>query len=62
MEKITSMDDYTSQYSNSLAENDAYWASVAKNLHWFQPFSKVSSGDFNDLEIKWFEDGTTNLS
>ncbi len=62
MEKISSMDDYTSQYNNSITENDAYWASVAKNLHWFKPFSKVSSGNFNDLKIKWFEDGTTNLS
>ena len=29
MEKITSMDDYTFQYNNSLTENDAYWASIA---------------------------------
>ncbi len=62
MDKINSADEYQRQYSFSLKENSDYWSSVAKNLHWFRPFSKVQSGDFNNLDIKWFEDGKTNLS
>ena len=33
-----------------------------ENLHWFKTWDNVCSGDFNNLDIKWFEGSKTNLS
>ena len=62
MSRITNFDDYLKHYEMAKKDPNSYWGEVAQEMHWFKPWSKVSSGDFNNLEIKWFEDATTNLS
>lgn len=59
---ITSHEDYLKHYQHSLSDNQSYWNEVAKDYHWMKPWDKVQSGDFNNLDIKWFEGGQTNLS
>jgi acetyl-CoA synthetase len=43
------------------AERDpeAFWAEIAKQLHWFTPWNRVL--DWNPPFAKWFVGGTTNL-
>ena len=62
MKKIDSINEYKHQYNLAQQDNKNYWDQVAKNLHWFKPYSNVQSGDFNELNVRWFEDGETNLS
>ncbi|MFP4207855.1 MAG: acetate--CoA ligase [Wenzhouxiangella sp.] len=56
---------YEQMYSASISDPDSFWANQArKRLDWIKPFSKVSDHSFarDDLHIRWFEDGTLNVS
>ena len=62
MDQIFNMDSYAQQSQNAFEDPARYWSSIAKNLHWFKTWDNVCSGDFNNLDIKWFEGSKTNLS
>jgi acetyl-CoA synthetase len=55
---------YEAKYAASLDDPDAFWREEAKRLDWIKPFTKVKDTSFRkaDFRIKWFEDGTLNLS
>ncbi len=55
---------YHAMYARSIADPDAFWAEAGQRLDWIKPFSKVKNTSFDeaDFGIKWFEDGTLNLS
>ncbi|MEB3297926.1 MAG: acetate--CoA ligase [Candidatus Sericytochromatia bacterium] len=39
---------------------EVFWREVARELHWFTPFTKVRTGE--GANTRWFEDGQTNLA
>ncbi|HRA97526.1 MAG TPA: acetyl-coenzyme A synthetase N-terminal domain-containing protein, partial [Nitrospira sp.] len=43
--------DYDQAYKASIADPDAFWGGVAKELEWFSPWSKVL--DWNYPWAKW---------
>jgi len=55
---------YEAKYTQSVDNNEAFWADEAKRIDWIKPFSanavKDVSYDAADLHIKWFHDGTLN--
>jgi acetyl-CoA synthetase len=53
---------YNKMYQQSIDDPETFWAEHGKRIHWFKPFSKVKNVTFgaNEVEIRWFEDGTTN--
>ena len=55
---------YDAMYAESVANPDAFWAGQAKRLDWIKPFTKVKNTnfEFGKVDIKWFEDGTLNVS
>jgi acetyl-CoA synthetase len=55
---------YTSMYSASIADPDAFWAEQGQRVDWIKPFTKVKdvSYDFGNVSIKWFEDGVLNIA
>ncbi|HVY00430.1 MAG TPA: acetate--CoA ligase [Pseudorhodoplanes sp.] len=55
---------YKQMYAASIKDPTAFWAEQAKRIHWFKPFTKVKNTSFDphNVSIKWFEDGTTNVS
>ncbi|WP_439572426.1 acetate--CoA ligase [Phreatobacter sp.] len=55
---------YRAMYEASLASPDAFWAEHGKRIDWFRPFTKVKNTSFDphNVSIRWFEDGTTNVS
>ncbi len=61
---------YEEMYAASVADPEAFWAQHGKRLSWMRPYRKVKNvnwdisktGDPNDLFVKWFEDGTLNVS
>jgi len=62
MNQIHSFEEYLNQYELSKNNSDQYWSKVAENLEWFQKWDRVSSGDFTNTNVKWFEGGKTNLA
>ena len=57
---VNSLDAYQAQYAESIQDPEAFWATVAERLTWYQKWDTVSDYDFVNAEIKWFEGGTLN--
>jgi acetyl-CoA synthetase len=57
---IKSLEEYEAIYKKSIEDPEAFWAGVAKELHWFKPWDKVL--DWNLPSAKWFVGGKMNLS
>ena len=57
-------DEYIKMYNESINDSEGFWKKHAKRINWIKNFSKVKniSFDKSDLYIKWFEDGTLNVS
>ena len=64
--KITliNKDDFIKKYNYSIKSNDEFWSEEGKKIEWIKPFSKVKdvSYDLKDLHIRWFYDGSLNVS
>ena len=50
-----------SLHEQAAADPEAWWASMAKELHWFEPFETVLD-DSNPPFYEWFADGKLNAS
>ncbi|MCY1672566.1 acetate--CoA ligase [Novosphingobium sp. SL115] len=55
---------YLEMYRQSVDDPESFWAKHGKRLDWIKPFTKVKNTSFHeaDFGIRWFEDGTLNLS
>ncbi len=55
---------YARSYAASVSDPDAFWAEQAKRIDWIKPFTKVKNTSFakGAVSIKWYEDGTLNIS
>ena len=54
------MGDYTWTYNEFVKDPDKFWDNIAKKLHWFRPYDKVS--EWNYPYAKWFVNGKTNIT
>ena len=57
-------DAYLKMYAQSVEDPDGFWGEHGKRLTWMKPYSRVknTSYDPHNVSIKWFEDGTLNVS
>ena len=55
---------YEAKYKESIENNEKFWADEGKRIHWFKPYTKVKEVTYSSkkVSIKWFYDGTTNVS
>ncbi len=55
---------YLSLYQQSVTDPEGFWAEQAGRIDWIKPFTRVKNTSFQmpDVSIKWFEDGTLNVS
>jgi len=54
---------YQTLYDASINQPEAFWADQAEQfLDWSQPWTKVMDYDYPTGYIRWFEDGTLNVS
>ncbi len=55
---------YLAWYKRSVEDPDGFWGEHGKRLDWIKPFTKVKNSTFKTpgVSIKWFEDGTLNVS
>ncbi|WP_062209296.1 acetate--CoA ligase [Aureimonas sp. AU12] len=56
--------DYEAWYARSVDDPDGFWREHGARLDWIKPYTKVKNTSFapGAVSIKWFEDGTLNLS
>ena len=55
---------YEVKYKQSIDNNEKFWAEEGKRIHWFKPYTKTKEVTYSTkkVSIKWFYDGTTNVS
>ena len=55
---------YQSMYQHSVTKPESFLAEHGKIIDWIKPYSKVKNTSFDTghVDIRWFEDGTLNVS
>ncbi len=55
---------YEEMYRRSVDDPEGFWAEHGRRIDWIKPYSRVknTSYDPHNVSIKWFEDGTLNVS
>jgi acetyl-CoA synthetase len=61
---LTDEATYKAMYQQSVVNPDGFWREQAQRLDWIKPFTLVKQTSFDDhhVDIKWFADGTLNVS
>ncbi len=54
---------YFKMYEQSISDPEGFWGEQGKRIHWMKPFTKVKDVSYgpDDVHIRWFHDGTTNV-
>jgi acetyl-CoA synthetase len=59
---IKSFNEYKEEYAESVKDPIGFWEHQAGTYYWRKRWENVQSGDFNDVNIKWFEGGKLNIT
>lgn len=59
---IKGLEAYQEMYNRSLKDPEGFWLEAAKNLSWFSPPQRATSGDFSHVNYSWFQGGKLNAS
>ncbi|MCZ6834158.1 MAG: acetate--CoA ligase [Planctomycetota bacterium] len=59
---IDSLDAYHSLHRRSIDDPESFWAEIARELDWFEPWTPGSVVEWNLPDAKWFVGAKTNLS
>lgn len=60
--QITSEEQYTNDYRNSVENPEKFWADIAQYFSWKKTWDKVLSADFEKAEVKWFAGAKLNIT
>ena len=57
-------DTYLAMYQQSVSDPEGFWSEHGKVVDWIKPFTQVKNTSFDTghVDIRWFEDGTLNVS
>lgn len=57
-------DTYLEMYQRSIDDPESFWSEHGKIVDWIKPFSRAKNTSFapGNIDIRWFEDGTLNVS
>ena len=55
---------YKKKYNTSIKENDKFWKREGKRITWIKPYTRIKDVKYSkdEVKIKWFYDGTLNVS
>ncbi len=55
---------YKKMYAASIRNPEVFWAEQGRRIDWFKPYTIVKNTSYapGNVSIKWYEDGTTNVS
>ena len=61
--KAISFEEYKKEYFKSISNPEDFWKEKANSISWIKKFTKTRESSFEkDISIKWFSDGTLNVS
>jgi acetyl-CoA synthetase len=55
---------YLELYQRSIEDNTGFWAEQGRRIDWIKPYTQIKDVSFSDqdLHIRWYYDGTLNVS
>jgi acetyl-CoA synthetase len=55
---------YEKMHAQAVQDPQVFWGEHGKRLDWIKPYTRIKNTSFNetDFGIKWYEDGTLNVS
>jgi|TARA_Y100000310_G_scaffold243630_1_gene248155 acetyl-CoA synthetase len=56
------MDQYRSEYNQSISDRNAFWAEKAERIYWSKKWDTVGEFDYVNANINWFKGGKLNVS
>ena len=59
---IKTLKDYQNQYNSSVTNPEKFWNDYSKQFIWRKKAKKILNWDFKTPDIKWFEDGSLNIT
>jgi acetyl-CoA synthetase len=56
--------DYARMYAEAIRSPEDFWGKIGRRIDWLKPFTRVKDVSFaaEDFRIRWFYDGTLNVS
>ncbi len=55
-------EQYEELYKQSIQENSSFWLEQSKRINWIKEPQVAQTGDYHNVDFKWFEDGQLNAS
>ena len=60
--EVGSISEYEERYQRSLENPEDFWREEARKLAWFRMPEETARGDFDRLDIEWFNGGQLNVA
>ncbi len=60
--RITSFEEYQSEYTKSIENPEQFWADKAEHFSWRKKWEKVLEWNFTQPDVKWFIGGKLNIT
>jgi acetyl-CoA synthetase len=62
IKKISSYNEYKTNYIKSVDNPEGYWESIAETFTWKKKWDSVLQWEFDSPSVKWFEGGQLNIT
>lgn len=62
LKKISSFEEYQSEYARSVDAPEKFWEDIAENFVWRKKWDKVLEWNFTEPLVKWFVNGKLNIT
>lgn len=62
MSKISSFEEYKSEYRRSIENPESFWSGEAEQFSWRKKWDKVLEWNFDQPDVKWFSGGKLNIT
>src|SRR5882757_5422202 len=62
MSRITSFQEYQSEYKRSIEQPEKFWEEIAEEFSWKKKWDKVLEWNFTEPKVKWFNGGKLNIT
>ena len=60
--RITTFEEYQSEYKKSVENPEAFWAEQADTFTWRKKWDKVLEWNFEEPKVEWFIGGKLNIT
>lgn len=60
--KIQTIEERNQAFEDSLNQKESYWKNIVNDYLWHKVPNSVLTGDFHNVNMKWFDDGVLNIT